>query len=65
MVKWQTDLEFHNSLRKLKTHGDLKRKRNAESFRKYSGVFKEDYEFVEWSWDLDKFNSKFVNGIYK
>ena len=51
---------------KVKSSWRLKKgKRNVEPFGKYNGAFKEDYEFVEGSGDLDECNGKFVNGIYK
>ena len=37
----------------------------VEPFGKFDGAFKEDYEFVAGSGDLDECNGKFVNGQYK
>ena len=39
--------------------------RKVEPFGKFDGAFKEDYEFVEGSGDLDECNGKFVDGQYK
>ena len=39
--------------------------RKVEPFGKFDGAFKEDYEFVAGSGDLDECNGKFVNGQYK
>ena len=39
--------------------------RKIEPFGKYDGAFKEDYEFVLGSGDLDECNGKFVAGKYK
>ena len=38
--------------------------RKVEPFGKFDGAFKEDYEFVEGSGDLDECNGKFVDGQY-
>ena len=37
----------------------------VEPFGKFDGAFKEDYEFVTGSGDLDECNGKFVDGQYK
>ena len=39
--------------------------RKVEPFGKYDGAFKQDYEFVAGSGDLDECNGKFVDGQYK
>ncbi len=38
--------------------------REIEPFGKYNGSFKEDYEFIEGSGDLDECNGKVFNGNY-
>ena len=51
---------------KFKTSWRLKKgNRKIEPFGKYDGSFKEDYEFVAGSGDLDECNGKFVDGQYK
>ena len=49
---------------KVKSSWRLKKgKRNVEPFGKHNGAFKEDYEFVEGSGDLDECNGKFNKEI--
>ena len=50
----------------IKSSWQLKKgNRKVEPFGKFDGAFKEDYEFVVGSGDLDECNGKFVNGKYK
>ena len=50
----------------VKSSWSLKKgNRKVEPYGKYDGAFKEDYEFVEGSGDLDECNGKFLNGTYK
>ena len=50
----------------LKPSWQLKEgERKVEPFGKYDGSFKEDYEFVEGSGNLDECNGKFIDGIFK
>ena len=39
--------------------------RNIEPFGKFDGSFKEDYEFINGSGDLDECNGKVFEGNYK
>ena len=52
--------------RKFKTSWQLKKgNRKIRPFGKYDGSFKEDYEFINGSGDLDECNGRVYNGDYK
>ena len=51
---------------KFKTSWQLKKgNRKTKPFGKYDGSFKEDYEFISGSGDLDECNGKIVDGSYR
>ena len=51
---------------KFKTSWRLKKgNRKIEPFGKYDGSFKEDYEFINGSGDLDECNGKLLDGKYR
>ena len=51
---------------KFKTSWQLKKgNRKTKPFGTYNGSFKEDYEFISGSGDLDECNGKIVNGAYR
>ena len=51
---------------KFKTSWQLKKgNRKNKPFGKYNGSFKEDYEFISGSGDLDECNGKIVDGAYR
>ena len=51
---------------KFKTSWQLKKgNRKTKPFGKYDGSFKEDYEFISGSGDLDECNGKIVDGAYR
>ena len=51
---------------KFKTSWQLKKgNRKTKPFGKYNGSFKEDYEFISGSGDLDECNGKIVDGAYR
>ena len=51
---------------KFKTSWRLKEgNRKIEPFGKYDGSFKEDYEFINGSGDLDECNGKMLHGTYR
>ena len=51
---------------KFKTSWQLKKgNRKTKPFGKYDGSFKEDYQFISGSGDLDECNGKIVDGTYR